>query len=185
MEKKLIIKETLNIRLILYCFVFVYLFLVNLTYANENFIVTTVNKLPISKIDVINKAKILLYSKEKTTGSNNLNKYYNQAIKDLINERVVFSEGVKINQKIENLVTPKAESLLLANFNNSESQLNNFLKSLSIPKSALLEKYNVESISLKYANNLKQKSKNILKRFKNRPSYLLGELLDTSINRKN
>ena len=63
------------------------------------------------------------------TGSNNLNKYYNQAIKDLINERVVFSEGVKINQKIENLVTPKAEGLLLANFNNSESQLNNFLKS--------------------------------------------------------
>ena len=80
----------------------------NLTYANENFIITTVNKFPISKIDVINKAKILLYSAERTADSNNLDKYYNQAIKDLINEKVVFSEGLKINKKIENLVTPKA-----------------------------------------------------------------------------
>ena len=193
MEKKLIIKETLNIRLILYCFVFVYLFLVNLTYANENFIVTTVNKLPISKIDVINKAKILLYFTEKTTGSNNLNKYYNQAIKDLINERVVFSEGVKINQKIENLVTPKAESLLLANFNNSESQLNNFLKSLSIPKSALLEKYKTDLI-LGYIVKNKYKSQlinieklvdNRINSSKNKPKQDLFELAEIVLNKKN
>ena len=137
MEKKLIIKKILNIKLIINCIVFIYLFFTNLTYANENFIITTVNKFPISKIDVINKAKILLYSAERTTDSNNLDKYYNQAIKDLINERVVFSEGLKINKKIENLLTPKAESLLLASFNNSETQLNSFLKTLSIPKSAL------------------------------------------------
>ena len=73
------------------------------------------------------------------------------------------------------------EKILLKKiFHNKKRTKKDFLKTL-----ALLEKYNVESISLKYANNLKQKSKNILKRFKNRPSYLLGELLDTSINRKN
>ncbi|RZO89008.1 MAG: polyprenyl synthetase family protein [alpha proteobacterium HIMB59] len=72
------------------------------------------------------------------------------------------------------------KKLLKKIFHNKKRTKKDFLKTL-----ALLEKYNVESISLKYANNLKQKSKNILKRFKNRPSYLLGELLDTSINRKN
>ena len=72
------------------------------------------------------------------------------------------------------------KKLLKKIFHNKKRTKKDFLKTL-----ALLEKYNVESLSLKYANNLKQKSKNILKRFKNRPSYLLDELLDTSINRKN
>ena len=72
------------------------------------------------------------------------------------------------------------KKLLKKIFHNKKRTKKDFLKTL-----ALLEKYNVESISLKYANNLKQKSKNILKRVKNRPSYLLDELLDTSINRKN
>ena len=72
------------------------------------------------------------------------------------------------------------KKLLKKIFQNKKRTKKDFLKTL-----ALLEKYNVENVSLKYANNLKQKSKNILKKFKNRPSYLLDELLDTSINRKN
>ena len=173
MGKKLIIKQTLNIKLIINIFVFIYLFFMNLTYANENFIITTVNKFPISKIDVLNKAKILHYTAERAIGSEHLDKYYNQAIKDLINEKVIFSEGLKINQKIENLVTPKAENLLLASFNNSESQLDSFLKTLSIPKSALLEKYKTDLI-LGYIvkNKYKSQLKNIEK------------LVDNKINSK-
>ena len=72
------------------------------------------------------------------------------------------------------------KKLLKKIFHNKKRTKKDLLKTL-----ALLEKYNVESASLKYANNLKQKSKNILKKFKNRPSNLLDELLDTSINRKN
>lgn len=72
------------------------------------------------------------------------------------------------------------KKLLNKIFHNKKRTKKDFLKTL-----ALLEKYNVENVSLKYANNLKQKSKNILKKFKNRPSNLLDELLDTSINRKN
>ena len=72
------------------------------------------------------------------------------------------------------------KKLLKKIFHNKKRTKKDLLKTL-----ALLEKYNVENVSLKYANNLKQKSKNILKKFKNRPSYLLDELLDTSINRKN
>ena len=192
-EKKLIIKETLNIKLFLNCFVFVYFFLINLTYANENFIVTTVDKFPISKIDVTNKAKILLYSVEKTTDSNNLDKYYNEAINELINERVVFSEGFKINQKIEDLVTKKAESLLISDFNNSETQLNSFLKTLSIPKSALLEKYKTQLI-LGYIVKNKYKSQlinieklvdNKINSMKNKQKEDLFELAEIVFYKKN
>ena len=190
MGKKLIIKKILNIKLIINCFVFIYLFFINLTYANENFIITTVNKLPISKIDVINKAKILLYSAERTSDSNSLDKYYDQAIKDLINERVVFSEGLKINQKIENLVTPKAESILLANFNNSELELNNFLKTLSIPKSTLLANHKKDLIlgfiiKNKYKSQMNNIEKLVDNKINSRKNQDLYELAEIVLNKKN
>ena len=146
MEIKLIIKKTMNIRLIFTFFVFIYFSLINLTYANENFIVTIVNKIPISKIDIINKAKLLSYSIEKKLNTNNLPKFYNQAQENLINEKVILSEGLKINKNIENLVNKQSESLLLAEFKNSEIQLTNFLKKLSIPKSTILDKYKTQLI---------------------------------------
>lgn len=146
MGKRLIIKKILNIKLITSSCVFVYLFFINLTYANENFIVTTVNKFPISKIDVINKAKVLQQSNDKNLDKSKLNMFYDKAIDDLISEKVVLSEGLKINENIEKLVTQKAESLLLSTFNNSEAQLSDFLRGLSIPKSTLLEKYKAQLI---------------------------------------
>ena len=126
--------------------VFIYFSLINLTCANENFIVTIVNKIPISKIDVINKAKLLSYSIEKNLNINNLPKFYNQALKNLINEKVILSEGLKINKNIENLVKKQSENLLLTEFKNSEIQLNNFLKQLSITKSTILDKYKTQLI---------------------------------------
>ena len=123
MEIKLIIKKTLNIKLIVTFIVFIYFSLINLTCANENFIVTIVNKIPISKIDVINKAKLLSYSIENNLNTNNLPKFYNQALENLINEKVILSEGLKINKNIENLVKKQSENLLLAEFKNSEIQL--------------------------------------------------------------
>ena len=122
MEIKLIIKKTLNIKLIVTFIVFIYFSLINLTCANENFIVTIVNKIPISKIDVINKAKLLSYSIENNLNTNNLPKFYNQALENLINEKVILSEGLKINKNIENLVKKQSENLLLAEFKNSEIQ---------------------------------------------------------------
>ena len=126
--------------------VFIYFSLINLTCANENFIVTIVNKIPISKIDVISKAKLLSYSIEKNLNTNNLPKFYNQALENLINEKVILSEGLKINKNIENLVKKQSENLLLAEFKNSEIQLTNFLKQLSITKSTILDKYKTQLI---------------------------------------
>ena len=193
MEIKLIIKKTLNIRLLFTFFVFIYFYLINLTYANENFIVTIVNKIPISKIDIINKAKLLSYSIEKKLNTNNLPKFYNQAQENLINEKVILSEGLKINKNIENLVNKQSESLLLAEFKNSEIQLTNFLKKLSIPKSTILDKYKTQLI-LGYVVKNKYKSqlinletiveKNISSE-KNLRKEDLFELAEIVINKKN
>ena len=193
MEIKLIIKKTLYIRLIFTFFVFIYFSLINLTYANENFIVTIVNKIPISKIDIINKAKLLSYSIEKKLNTNNLPKFYNQAQENLINEKVILSEGLKINKNIENLVNKQSESLLLAEFKNSEIQLTNFLKKLSIPKSTILDKYKTQLI-LGYVVKKKYKSQLInletivekkINSKKNLRKEDLFELAEIVINKKN
>jgi len=192
-EIKLIIKKTLYIRLIFTFFVFIYFSLINLTYANENFIVTIVNKIPISKIDIINKAKLLSYSIEKKLNTNNLPKFYNQAQENLINEKVILSEGLKINKNIENLVNKQSESLLLAEFKNSEIQLTNFLKKLSIPKSTILDKYKTQII-LGYVVKNKYKSQlinleTIVEKNINSENNLrkedLFELAEIVINKKN
>ena len=189
----MIIKKTMNIRLIFTFFVFIYFSLINLTYANENFIVTIVNKIPISKIDIINKAKLLSYSIEKKLNTNNLPKFYNQAQENLINEKVILSEGLKINKNIEKLVNKQSESLLLAEFKNSEIQLTNFLKKLSIPKSTILDKYKTQLI-LGYVVKNKYKSQLInletiveknINSEKNLRKEDLFELAEIVINKKN
>ena len=193
MEIKLIIKKTLNIKLIVTFIVFIYFSLINLTCANENFIVTIVNKIPISKIDVINKAKLLSYSIEKNLNTNNLPKFYNQALENLINEKVILSEGLKINKNIENLVKKQSENLLLAEFKNSEIQLTNFLKQLSITKSTILDKYKTQLI-LGYLVKNKYKSQLIsletvvekkINSEKDSRKVDLFELAEIVINKKN
>jgi len=192
-EIKLIIKNTLNTRLIVSFMVFIYFSLINLTYANENFIVTIVNKIPISKIDITNKAKLLSYSIEKKLNSNNLPKFYNQALENLINEKVILSEGLKINKSIENLVKKQSENLLLAKFKNSEIQLTNFLKELSIPKSTILDKYKTQLIlgylvKQKYKsqlNNLETVVEKNINSEKNLRKVDLFELAEIVINKKN
>ena len=75
---------------------------------------------------------------------------------------------------------PTEKKWLSKIFKNKKRSKKDFLQT-----KALLEKYDIENLSLKYANDLKHKSKIVLKTFKNQPSILLQELLDTSVNRDN
>ena len=115
-------------------------------HSNENYIVTLVNKMPITKFDVINRAKLIAFSVEKNVTLKNLENYYNQSLKVLINEKIIFSAGYKINKNLLSLVSKKADELLLTEFKNSKLKLNDFIINYSVPKSALLEKYKAQLI---------------------------------------
>ena len=121
---------------IIFCNVFL-----NNAFGSENFVVTTVNKIPITKNDVVNRAKIISFSIEKNTDFKKLQNYYNQALNSLINEKIILSAGLKINNNIIKIVTPKANQILLNEFDNSKDKLDKFINYLSIPKAKLLEKY--------------------------------------------
>ena len=141
-----IIKTNFNFRLLVIINIFVCNIIANNAFCSENFILTTVNKIPITKNDVVNRAKLLSFSIENKSNSERLKNYYNQSLNALINEKVILSAGLKINKNIVEMVSPKASQLLLNEFKNSKLTLNQFINQLSIPKSTLLEKYNSQLV---------------------------------------
>ena len=126
--------------------IFFFISLVKNVFGDENYIVTIVNKIPITKVDVINRAKLISISLDKNISQDNLKSYYNQSLKTLINEKIIISAGNKINKNLSSIVSEKANQLLLAEFSNSKFKLNEFIKKFAVPKSALLEKYKAQII---------------------------------------
>ena len=162
-----IINKILNFKLLI-IIVFLCNVHVNNAFSSGNFIVTTVNNYPITNEDVINRAKLILFSIEKKNNFKNLKNYYNQSLKSLINEKVIFSAGVKLNKNIIELISAKADKLLLDEFENSKNNLDKFLKDLSIPKSTLLEKYQSQLVwGYILKNKFKRQLKNLDKRIEN------------------
>ena len=115
-------------------------------FGDENYIVTIVNKIPITKVDVVNRAKLISISIDKNISEDSLKNYYNQSLKTLINEKIIISAGNKINKNLSSIISEKANQLLLAEFSNSKFRLNEFIKKFAVPKSVLLEKYKAQII---------------------------------------
>ena len=117
------IKNYKNLTFLIIIFIFFSILLSKNGFAKENYIVSIVNKIPLTKIDVINRAKLIAFSVEKNYEFKNLRKFYSQSIKALVNERIIISEGLKINKNINKIVSDKAYELALSEYNNSEIEL--------------------------------------------------------------
>ncbi len=184
--------KSLNLRLIFFIFLLFVMFFKN-AISKNNYVVTTVNKLPITKFDVLNRSKLIAYTIDNNFTLNNFENYYNQALKTLINEKIIFSAGSNINKDLNSVVLEKANKLLLIEFENSRSKLESFIKKTSVPKSTLLEKYKAQLIwgivlKNKYKSEFSKIERNIdkiitlSKKTKNEDLYDLAEIV---INRKN
>ena len=141
--------NSFNFKFFFFIFFFIIFFFITLVknvLSDENYIVTIVNKIPITKVDVVNRAKLISISIDKNISQDNLKKYYNQSLKTLINEKIIISAGNKINKNLSSIVSEKANQLLLAEFSNSKFKLNEFIKKIAVPKSVLLEKYKAQII---------------------------------------
>ena len=137
--------NSLNFKLIFFIFLFSVILAKN-GISKENYIIASVNKLPITKLDVVNRSRLIAFSIDNNFTQKNLENYYDQALRTLINEKVIFSAGTKINKDFDSLVSEKANQLLLSEFDNSRSKLNEFIKTISIPESTLIEKYKAQII---------------------------------------
>jgi len=187
-----IVNKISNFKLII-IIVFLCNALVNNAFGSGNFIVTTVNNNPITKEDVINRAKLLLFSIEKKNNFKKLRNYYSQSLKSLVNEKVILSAGVKLNKNIIEIITPQANKLLLSEFENSNNKLDIFLKTLSIPKSTLLEKYKSQLVwgyvlknkFKRQLKNLNIRAEKIIQKKKNKNTEDLYDLAEILISRNN
>ena len=126
-------------------FLFIIIFLVTHifkhAFSEENYIVNIVNNIPITKVDIHNRAKLISISINQNSKIKNIENYYNQSLQTLINEKVILSAGKKINKNLTSIVSNQANQMLLAEFENSKLKLDQFLKKHSISKSVLLEKH--------------------------------------------
>ena len=156
--------------------------------ANSNYIVVIVNGLPITKLDVINRAKLIHYSLEKNTQFGNLSNLYEQSLQKIINETIMISAGLELNKNIETLVKQRAYQITLSNFQNSEKKFNEFIKKLSISKQSVLNKYESELIWATVLKstfkqdiiNINEKAKSLIEQEKlnlNKDKYDLAEIV--------
>ncbi|MDC1260434.1 peptidylprolyl isomerase [Pseudomonadota bacterium] len=156
--------------------------------AKENYIVVLVNNIPITKIDVIERAKLISYSIHQNVEFKNLNKFYDQSIRSLIQDNIKKYEGFKYNANILKSVTNKAYELTLSEYQNSEKKLNQFTNKLSISKSSILNRYEAELIwGIVLKNKFKKQSISIDKEItkiirlreleKNKDKYDLAEIV--------
>ena len=146
MQGKKMIKDLKNLNTLTFILILLSILLSKNGFAKENYVVSIVNKLPLTKIDVINRAKLIAFSVEKNYEFKNLRKFYSQSIKALVNERIIISEGLKINKNIDEIVSDNAYLLALSEYNNSEIELIKFIKKSSISKSTILDKYKAQLI---------------------------------------
>ena len=187
--------SSLNLKIIFF-FIVLSFSVFKSVFGKDNYVVTIVNKIPITKFDIINRAKLISLSIDDNVNLKNLENYYNQSLKTLINEKIIFSEGNKINKNLSALVSKQANQLLLNEFENSRSKLNQFIEKFSIPKSALLEKYKAQIIwgvvlKNKYKSQFQkieqsiEKTLEINKKKKNENLYDLAEIvIDKNDNSK-
>lgn len=182
----------LNIKLLV-IIIFLSINLIKNVYSSENYVVTLVNKIPITKFDVVNRAKLIASSVDKNMPLKNLENYFNQSLKVLINEKIIFSAGNKINKNLSSIVNNKANELLLSEFENSTLKLSQFIKKNAIPQTTLLDKYKAQLIwgivlKNKYKDQFSKIEKNIEKSFefnRNKKTEDLYDLAEIIIDNKN
>ena len=90
-------------------------------FSEENYIVYIVNNIPITKVDIHNRAKLISISINQNSKIKNIENYYNQSLQTLINEKVILSAGKKIIRKkkfkFKNFITISNLSLFFNIFN--------------------------------------------------------------------
>ena len=164
-------------------------------YAKDNYIVALVNNLPITKIDVIDRAKLIYYSINQDIEFKNLHKFYDQSIQSLTQDNIKRSAGLQYNSNILNIFRDKAFKKTLLDYQNSEEILNKFIKSLSISKASIVNRYETQLIwefvlQKKFKQqfiNIDKETKKIIKLNileKNKDKYDLAEIVIARKNNK-
>ena len=128
--------------------VLVFLLLVNnKTFSNEkNYVIATIDRVPITLIDLKEKAKLIYFFRNKKNDYKNINKYFEISLNELISDNLLIKKAEQFNKNILQLTKRDAEKFILARHQNSSKVLNRFLTKNGLSSEVYISKIQIEII---------------------------------------
>ena len=188
MKLKNNINVIFNLKIILIFFIFG---ISNKVYSTEkNFVIATIDRSPITYLDLKQKAKLIHFLRTKNNDYKNVNKYFELSLESLISEKLLIKKAKEFNKNILVLTQKDATKYLLVRNNNSIEAFENYLKKNNLSKSVVVSNVQIEIIKKYLIGQMFEKEYNdyleeISKISKNKNDEIDLEQIIISVDKKN
>ncbi len=142
------LKNKINIIFNFKIFLILFIFGINNSVfsSEKNFVVATIDRSPITFLDLKQKAKLIHFLSTKNNKYENLNKYFNLSLESLISEKLLIKKALEFNKNILKLTQKDATKYILSKYNNSTEAFRKFLEKNDLSKSIVISNVQVEII---------------------------------------
>ena len=142
------LKNKINIIISLKIFLLLFIFGINskVFSSEKNFVVATIDRSPITYLDLKQKAKLIHFLRTKNNEYKNLNKYFDLSLKSLISEKLLIKKALQFNKNILELTEKDAIKYIFSKYNNSPEAFKNFLDKNDLSRSVVISNVQIEII---------------------------------------
>ena len=186
LKNKIVISLNLNFLLILF-----YFGTIQKVFSSEqNFVLATINRSPITYFDLKQKAKLIHFVSNNNSEYKNLKKYFKLSLETLISEKLLINKALEFNKNILILTKNDATKYILKKYNNSSVTFENFLKKNNLSKSVFISNIQMEILKKYLIGKMFQKEyddylKEISNISKNKNDQIDLEQIIIKFNKKN
>ena len=139
-------KINIIIRLKIFLLLFIYGINSKVFSSEKNFVVATIDRSPITYLDLKQKAKLIHFLSTKNNEYKNLNKYFDLSLKSLISEKLLIKKALQFNKNILELTEKDAVKYIFSQYNNSPEAFKKFLDKNDLSKSVVISNVQIEII---------------------------------------
>ena len=142
------LKNKINIIISLKIFLLLFIFGINskVFSSEKNFVVATIDRSPITYLDLKQKAKLIHFLRTKNNEYKNLNKYFDLSLESLISEKLLIKKALQFNKNILELTEKDAIKYIFSKYNNSPEAFKNFLDKNDLSRSVVISNVQIEII---------------------------------------
>ena len=112
--------------------------------SEQNFVLATVDRSPITYFDLKQKAKLIHFVSTNNSEYKNLKKYFRLSLETLISEKLLTNKALEFNKNILILTKRDATKYILTRYNNSSVAFEKFLKKNNLSKSVFITNVQME-----------------------------------------
>ncbi len=186
------LKDQIDIIINLKFFLIIFIFLIcNKTFSSEkNFVVATVDRYPITYLDLKQKARLIHFLKTKNSNYKNLSKYFKLSLESLISQELLIKKAKEFNRNIIKLTEQDAYNYIIKRNKNSIDVFEKFLKKNNLTKSVVITNIQIEIIKKYLIGKMFEKEyDDYLKEISNERKKINNEIdleqIKITINKKN